>query len=471
MFPLRLSLVKFTMALVCFVPARPVLSQGDVPASDADQQVNVQQTVELPQENPADWQYQATLSLPDQDVAAPTDLTIATDLVDLFVPAEVLGHARHDLSDLRLEATNGSPIPFAVRTLSAKTVINDLTSTTFNRAQSDSGDQEVTLEFTGNAITHNQVVIEASGKEFRRVVVVEGSDDGQDWKRLVQGFILKLSDENHTLTRSTLRYQDSRHRFLRVQVAPDPQLTTSGTGTDRFEIDSLRVSQQLEIPAVRVVTVASLGSREPTRQYGSTGSRWIIDFGSVIPVEGLQISIEDREFVRDVSLEAETPNMLGQPSFDWVYPSQGGTWQRQKTDALADLEMTFSEVQTRRLRLTVADYRNKPLNITGAKGIISARQIVFQRPHPTMFPLKLRFGNPDAESPNYDFARNLAPVLPTTPIRAVLGPLEPNPDYLAPPQPFTERYPWFIYLTLGTVCLVLGAVVWNLSQVTMARLA
>jgi hypothetical protein len=56
---------------------------------------------ELPPENAADWQYQTTLSLPAEAVPA------AADLLDVFVPADVFRHSRHDLSDLRLNAADG----------------------------------------------------------------------------------------------------------------------------------------------------------------------------------------------------------------------------------------------------------------------------------------------------------------------------------------------------------------------------
>lgn len=462
----RLCFMRFSTAFIVLAAAGPALSQQDTTTLDASQPAVIE--ADLPPESPDDWQYQATISLPNAASSSPAGPTADSNLMDVFVSAEILGNSRHDLSDLRLDAVDGSSVPFAVRTLSARTVNNDLQASTFNQAQTDTGIQEVTLELTGTQITHNQVLIETSGTEFRRLVVVEGSDEGQEWKKLVQGFVLKLSGDDPSLSRSTLRYQESRHRFLRIKVEPDPQLTTSGIGSDGFEISSVRVAQQFEIPAELVSTIGSMSPREPTRQYGSPGSRWIIDFGYEIPVERLEVSISDSEFARDVSLEAETLNMLGQPEFYTVYPNDSSTWQRQQGEPVTDLALTFDELRTRRLRLTVVDYRNKPLTLTGAKGIAPARQLVFQSPNANLFPLKLRIGNPAAENPNYDFARNLSEVLPIAPIRGVLEAAQKNPSYVAPRKPFTERYPWFIYLTLAAVCMVLGAVVLNLSKAAVA---
>lgn len=469
MFRSILSLTILTTTITIGTTASTALSQENLSASDIDKQNATEATANLPLEDSANWQYQAMVSLSAQDLASSIDPTQASHLVDAVVSSEVLGNSRHDLSDLRLDAADGSVIPFAVRTLSARTVMEDLSSSNFNRSRTDGGAEEVTLELTGTRLAHNQIDIETSGAEFRRRVVVDGSDDGQDWKRLVQGFVLKLSGETQGLSRSSLSYPESRHRFLRIQVEPDPQVVTSANPGDRFEISSVQVSQQFTMPAVLVSTDALLSPREPTRQYGSPGSRWIIDFGAEIPVERLEVSVRDSEFVRDVSLEAESASTPGQPEFYWVYPSEGATWQRQRGEAIKDMVLTFSELRTRRLRLTIADYRNKPLTLTAVQGMAPARQIVFQPPVATMFPLKLRFGNLEAETPNYDFARNLPLDLPTTPIRAIIGPTELNPNYLAPPKPFNERYPWFIYLVLSGVSIALAAVVLNLSKAAIAR--
>ena len=459
-------LAKLAAALSVLTAVDPGWAQDDVLPPEAEVvavDAEVMEEVEMPPENSADWQYQTTLSLPAGDLSA------SSDLLDVFVPAELFRHARYDLSDLRLDAANGNSIPFAVRTLSARTALEYLPSSEFNRSEPDGGIHEVTLEFSGDDPTHNQVVVETSGEEFRRTVVIEGSDDGQDWKKLVESHLLDLTLEEKSFIRNTFHYRESRHRFLRIQVSPDPQVTTSEAGKDEFTIGAVRASREIAIPAQPVVTDALISTREPTRQFGSPGSRWILDFGAEIPVDRLEVMVADREFARDISLEAETVNLLGQPQFYPVMVNESTTWQRQKSDKPAAFVLTFSEVRSRRLRLTSADYRNKPLTLTSVKGSAPARQIVLQRSDATQFPMVLRFGNPEAESPNYDFARNLPEALPTTPVRAVLGAAEPNPAYVAPPMPFTERFPWFIYVALSSVSVALGVVVMNLSKAAIAN--
>ncbi|MFO1003543.1 MAG: DUF3999 family protein [Planctomycetaceae bacterium] len=468
----KLFLTMFAASLALLSVVSPCWAQDDTLPSEVDTASVVAEAetmpsdetanAELSPENSEDWQYQTSLSLPAEEAPA------ASNLLDVFVPADVFRHSRQDLSDLRLIAVDGSSVPYAVRTLAARDVMEYQSASEFNRSEPEDGIHEVTLEFSADEPTHNQVVIETSGEEFRRSVVIEGSDDGMDWKKLARGHLINLTADGKSYIQKEFRYRESRHRFLRVQVTPDLQLMTSESGKDEFKIDSVQVSREISIPAVLVTTDAEIGSREPTRQYGSPGSRWILDFGAEIPVDRLVVSIKDQEFVRDVSLEAETVNLIGQREFYPVLFNETSTWQRQNGDEPKAFTVTFSEVRTRRLRLIVADYRNKPLTLTSVKGSAPARQIVLQRPEASQFPLVLRFGNPDAESPNYDFARNLPEALPSTPVRAVLGAAEPNTAYVAPPIAFTERFPWFIYVALSSVSVALGAVVMNLSKAAIA---
>ncbi len=60
------------------------------------------------------------------------------------------------------------------------------------------------------------------------------------------------------------------------------------------------------------------------------------------------------------------------------------------------------------------------------------------------------YGNPEAESPNYDFALNLPALLDPAPARrAIWSEEEPNPAYRPKPLPLTGGWPWLIYAVLG----------------------
>ena len=78
--------------------------------------------------------------------------------------------------------------------------------------------------------------------------------------------------------------------------------------------------------------------------------------------------------------------------------------------------------------------------------------------------LRLFFGNPRADLPVYDFARNLPATLAAPPARSELKSATRHLNFVAPPQPFTERFPWLIYVVLGSVTVVLAGMIVSLSR-------
>ena len=413
------------------------------------------------------WPYFTGIEVP---AAVPDDVSVpGGELVDFFVPPEVYAHARGDLGDLRILMASGDTLPFAVRTLLPQNVRDTVYTTEFNRSEPDDGLHELTQELQLDQVEHNEVIVGTTGDNFRRAVNVAGSDDAKDWKTLVTGHVVRFNDGKQLFVSNSLSYPNSRHKYLRIQVTPDSEALSVTEGKDDFVFSEVQVVRQLTLPGERVATNAVLSQREPTRRYSTAASRWILDFGASIPFDRVEIDVQDEDFARDVTLETETVNVLGQPVFVPVYLDEELPWQRRKGDPLIPMVIKFQEIQTQRLRLTVTDHRNKPLTLTAAKGLAAARQVVFERPEASQLPLKLYFGNLPAENPNYDFARNLKEPLPEELPRAALSAVEKNPDYIAPPKAMTERFPWLIYVVLCGVAIVLGAVILNLSRAAIAN--
>ena len=125
------------------------------------------------------------------------------------------------------------------------------------------------------------------------------------------------------------------------------------------------------------------------------------------------------------------------------------------------------EVRAARLRLVVTDNRNPPLRLTTVKAAAPARVVIAKRAESSSGPWRLYFGNPKAEAPNYDFARNLPQKLDPPPDRIMLGQRQANPIYQPEPLPLTERLPWLIYVLLGAAVAVLALFVFNLARVAI----
>ena len=408
------------------------------------------------------WEYSTEIDLPAADNASQTDGP-GKDLIDFFLVSDVFAHATPDLADLRIHSASGLAIPYALRILEPRSVRDVVPAIEFNRNEPENDVHELTLDLQRDDIDHNEVTIDTTGASFRRPVVIEGSNDAKDWKPLASGNIVRFPAEKEPFQIQSFSYSNSRHRYVRIQINPDPLAGDIVNGIDNFSITSAEVIQHLELPGESVTMNTVLGTREPTRQFGVPASRWIVNLeGDNIPCNRFEVDVKDAEFARDVSLESEYVNSQGQSLFGsmGVY----GTWQRLRGDAVEPMFLEFSEARAKRLRITVADYRNKPLSLTAVRVTSPARQIIFERPPQSELPLRLYLGNPEAEPANYDFARNLPEKLTAKPVRATLKAAEINPEFIPTPKAFTERFPWLVYVTLSAVSIVLGTVVVGLSR-------
>jgi hypothetical protein len=203
----------------------------------------------------------------------------------------------------------------------------------------------------------------------------------------------------------------------------------------------------VEVAGEFVTLPANLGAREAVRAAGEPGSAWIIDLrADNQPVETLLAEVGDAEFARDYVVEAAGSPETSDP---FVYVGSG-QWRRRAGEARKPFEAALAEQPASRLRLLVNEYRKTPLEfIVG--------------------PLRLYYGNPQAEPPHYDLERQLAPQLDPPPVRLALGTRQTNPQYVPEPPALSERWPWLIYGVLAAACLALGAVLINLGRTAVAR--
>jgi hypothetical protein len=379
--------------------------------------------------------------------------------VDFVLPPSVFDKARPDLADLRLYDSSGRVIPYALRVRRGRDEQEPLTAKEFNRVTHADHSVELSLDLDNAPVEHNEIRVNMIAANVRRRVQLEGSNDDKKWSTLLdhaQWLTFRASEQKIDLR--TFRYPVSRYRYLRVHVWPD-----RGLDNDLPSIDSVIVRRSIQIPAENITLPANVGRREPVRADGDPGSEWFIDFGGDrVPCEELAFDIADEEFVRPYRLELAESD--GTQSF-----LTSGEWRRERSDKPRTMVITFRETLARRLRLVVTDHRNAPLNVRSASSTAPARQVIFDPPADVVPPLRLYFGNPDAAAPHYDFAATLPPELKPTPLRGRLGELTKNPDYRPPPLPWSERWPWLVYVVLSVASLVLLVLLGLLGREAIAQ--
>jgi Protein of unknown function (DUF3999) len=397
------------------------------------------------------WAYFQELALPES----------ASALFDFVLTPAVFDKARIDLGDLRLYDAAGREVPYVLRIRTPVFTDQTVTASEFNRAAGPGGAEEVTLDLGADAPEHNAVEVGLSGVNFRRAAHLEGSADNENWKTLVgRKNLVRFQANGRELDDRRITYPPSRFRYLRLRVSRDPEV--GGGGAD---LGTVNVYHRVEVPGEFVTLPTRLGPREPVNAGPGPGSAWIVDLGADNqPCQKVLANIADLEFARDYKVESAGPVDSEQP-FGFV---TSGQWRRRAGEAVQPLVAEFSEVTAAQLRLVVTDYRNPPLELKSVDFAAPARQIVFSRDESSQGPLRLYYGNPNAEPPHYDMERNLPAQLEPPPERLAVGLQQKNPEYIPAPLPLTERLPWLIYVVLGAASFVLALIILSLGRTALA---
>jgi hypothetical protein len=404
-------------------------------------------------ESRRDWAFVTEIELSDDD---------DSPLCDFVLGPSVFDKSRLDLGDLRLYDAAGDEVPYALRVRRTQAERQSIAAREFNRTPGPDGSREVSLDLGDNPPQHNEIEVTTPGTRYRRPVQIEGSADNSEWRVLVErGYVYRFEHGRDTLHVRRLSYPDSRFRYLRVRVFQDPEVDR-----DPVDLGEVKAYRTVDVPGELLHTPVTVGAREASPGDGGPGSAWILDLGATnVQCDALHVHVSDPEFVRNYRVESLPPPGTVRRMNPTI---ASGEWIRRAGEPVVPLEARFGEQPVARLRLIVTDNRNPPLTIERAEAVGPARQIVFARSG-VESPLRLYFGNPKAEPPNYDFARQLPIRLDPAPVRLTHAARESNPEYVPPPKPLSERWPWLIYVVLSAAALVLTGLLLQLARTAIAQ--
>jgi len=380
-------------------------------------------------------------------------------LYDLVVPLPVMDKARADLADLRLFDSTNREIPYAIRIRRDVDEKRDIPTRLFNHGFAGPSTSEVSVDLGENPGEHNEIEIETNGTNFRRGVVIEGSDSGREWRTLsTDGVIFSFASQNNVAESQRVSYPTSRYRYLRVKVSRDPM-----TDDQTPQVTSVKVMMAVRQKGWLSTWNVPVPSYQLQRNQGAHATVWTLDLGGRAPCDRLSLEIAEDSFSRPIQVEA-----IDDPQNVRLIAS--GDLNRHSGDGKKPLVIYFNEeVTVRRLRLQITDYSNPTLNITAINASAPARQLVFELKQPASPPLRLYFGNENVPAPHYDFEKEVAVRLSTEPVHSRLGDVIANQEYKPEPKPLTERVPWLIYVVLAVSSIALAIVLLSLAR-TATRL-
>jgi len=380
----------------------------------------------------------------------------APGVYDLTLPLSVMDKSRADLADLRLADANGREIPYALRIRRDVNDTREIGGRLFNYANVGTTASEASVDLGESPGEHNEIEIDTAGTNFRRLVDVEGSDSGKDWKTLAGDVIFSFESQNKAVRSNRVSYPTSRYRYLRVRVFADQPKEKQAP-----VIASVKVSRTLREKGELASWNVTVPPYQLLRNQGVPASSWTIDLGGRVPCDRLTLAINADSFSRPFQIEA-----IDDPQNIRLITS-GELTQRIGEQHAPRVIIFEQEEQVRKLRLLVTDYNNETLPIVSITAGAPARQLVFEVNESINPPLRLFFGNPRATEPHYDYAEDVGARLSMAPIRGAFGAVSTNPDYKPEPLPLTERVPWLIYIVLAASSLALALILISLVRTTL----
>ena len=375
-------------------------------------------------------------------------------LYDVIVPLPVLDKARPDLADVRLFDSTNREIPYAIRIRRDVDEKREIPARLFNYVSVGSSTSEASVDLGDNPGDHNEIEIETNGSNFRRQVVVEGSDSVREWRMLNNnGVLFSFTSQNSVAELQRINYPTSRYRYLRVKVTRDEL-----TDEEIPSITGVKVMMSVRDKGQLSSWNVFVPSYQLQRNQGAHASVWALDLGGRVPCDRLNLEIEESSFSRPFQVEN-----IDDPENARVIAT--GDLTRHSGEEQKPLTIYFNQEESvRKLRLQITDYSNPTLNITAIEASAPARQLVFDLKEPVSQPLRLFFGNESVAAPHYDFEKEVYARLSKEPVHSNLGIVLTNRDYKPEPKPLTERVPWLIYLVLAASSIALGFVLFSLAR-------
>jgi Protein of unknown function (DUF3999) len=363
---------------------------------------------------------------------------------------------RLDLGDLRVVDGRGRETPYILyRPQPAPELLWQ--PAIVNRSYEPRKSARATLDM-GAPARKNALELSLSGDNFRRRVAVEASDDGEEWRLLVDdAWVFAVPDPPTRY--ETVRFPENDQRYLRVTVhhgSEDP---------DRIRIQAARVRQAApEVPETVLRPRASVFQDAARRE-----TQAVLDLGARNqPFSGVLLEVADSRFFRKVVVEARREPLPGLRSagegLRWARLAEGSIHRSPEAGERLRVDVRG---RARVIRLRILNGDDAPLSISAARVAAPREGLVFEAAPEESY--RLRYGELGLGPPAYDLAKSIGDVdaWVAAAVEARLG--EPVPVAAGAPRPipWNERYPGLLLAGLIAAVAGLGALTWRALQADM----
>jgi len=353
------------------------------------------------------------------------------------VDETVWQHARPDLSDLRLYASDNTEVPYAL-TIARGSSETDQKEVKVLQPSTVGDKTQFFLEMAG-LTEYDRITLKLKATNFVAKVRVEGQDDlhGAHWATLGNTIAYDLSDDNLG-NNTTLRLPVTRYKYLRVTMegAVKPSDVESASANIREE----------ERAVWRKI------SSEPTREEKNKETVFTFSLPPNVPLEQIEFTIDAAQpnFKREVEVDRQNAK------YEWLETS--GEISRvhmvrhgQKID-FEQSTLDLGGIRPETLKVIIHNGDDPPLKITGVRLQQYERRVYFNSSGPP----HLYYGDEKLDEPVYDYAKLFQQDANAAEVK--LGGEQTNAAYTGRPdeRPWSDKHPAVLWIAIGAAVLVLG---------------
>jgi Protein of unknown function (DUF3999) len=368
---------------------------------------------------------------------------------------DVYEMARGDLGDLRVVTADASRrvVPYVLDRGSEgpARVVPRVVDRGFVRGRSEGE----TLDF-GERTWKREIGLRLSGDNFRRRVVVEGSDDAARWETLTDSAYVFAVPGPPAARYEAVAIPDNEQRYLRVTVL-------HGEGDpERVEVEEVWgwTTSRRQGPGTTFLPGTSR-TEDPRRRE----TLLTLDLGARRqPFRGIVLEVADPRFMRGVAVEARRDpprGRLGEERRPVYWAPLGAASIYRYDDHGRREESLRLDVAGREqaLRLRIRNGDDEPLRIGGVTVLAPVERVLFEASSGESY--RLTYGTQGLGPPAFDLARTIGSLEDwgASAREARLGPPRRSPDGKG--LPWTETHPELLWLGLLSAVLVLGGLTWR----------
>jgi Protein of unknown function (DUF3999) len=359
------------------------------------------------------------------------------------VPTSVFEHAKSDLSDLRIFGitTKNDTIeaPYLIKIAKAQHLEKALSFNLLNQSSNEKG-RFYTFEMPKET-TINELNLSFENPNFDWKIQVEGSQNQTEWFSIVNDYrILSIKNAQTDFQFTKVSMPDSKFKYIRVLVKT----------ADKIAFSSANIALNEEKSGDWIdYKLLSIKKEEDKK---AKQSLVFLELANAAPIALLKIKVQSAfDYYRPIRIEylsdsAKTPK-------GWLYtysPLASGT-----LNSLDAHEFGFESTKVRKLKITIENDDNKPLDldsfaVSGYAHELTARFLDAA----TYF---LCYGNKNANTPQYDIAQ-FSDQIPADISMLQLGDAQQNGQTDAEPktQALFENKAWL----WAIMALVIGLLAW-----------